>query len=84
MVILDAHSPREDIEKCENDLDIAEESIFMMETDKMKLMDPNALKHEQAHTLDVCLLKIFNYFIIQCYQDEELNWDKAKSKYIAI
>lgn len=40
-------------------------------------------RHTVAHTLDVCLDKLFNYITAECHSSKsgELKWDKTKTLY---
>lgn len=41
------------------------------------------MKHSVAQSLDVCLDRIFNYMLVECYDAETgmLNWERSKSLY---
>lgn len=76
LIILDVNAPREDIEAAENDVD-----MFEMDEDVEEGRD--RMKHPIAHTLDVCMDKILNYFILECHdlQSGQISWDKTKELY---
>lgn len=82
LILLDVNAPRDEILAAENDQD---EDIFSMEVDKaqQKTTDLNETKHPIAHTLDICLDKILNFFIAECYDSQtgELNWLRTKNLY---
>lgn len=53
--------------------------VFEMDEDGKE----NNMKHPLAHTLDVCMDKLLNYFLTECHDltTGELLWDKTKSLY---
>lgn len=82
LVLLDVHAPKEEIERQEQTIEMADEAMFEIEEIK-KPINPDAMKHQIAHTLDICMDKIFNYFITECHDipPGELNWERTKSLY---
>lgn len=77
---MDVNAPREEIEMAENE---EEEDIFPLDDTKTIATNVNNV-HIVAHTLDVCLDKLFNYFITECHDvtTNTIDWDKTKSKII--
>lgn len=77
---MDVSAPREEITKLQDE----EEEMFLMEDDA-KTTTTISLDciHSIAHTLDVCLDKIFNYIYSECHESgtNDLNWSKTKSLY---
>ncbi|XP_018329477.1 RNA polymerase I-specific transcription initiation factor RRN3 [Agrilus planipennis] len=84
LVLLDVHSPREEIEKHEQDMGL-EDCIFNFDDDKSVYQQnlENKVKHPLAHTLDICMDKMFNFCYIEVYNTDtgELNWEKLKGLY---
>lgn len=41
------------------------------------------MRHDVAHTLDVCLDRLFNFVIVECHDLDTgtVNWEKSKSLY---
>ncbi|EFA10824.2 RNA polymerase I-specific transcription initiation factor RRN3 [Tribolium castaneum] len=77
LIIMDVSAPREEIAKLE------EEEIFMMDESKTNTTINLDCVHSMAHTLDVCLDKVFNYIYSECHEPgtNDLNWGKTKSLY---
>lgn len=66
LVILDVNAPRTAIEELESDdedeEDDEEPEMFEMDDcEKKAIKDDEPMKHAIAHTLDICMLKIFNF-----------------------
>ncbi|XP_057658400.1 RNA polymerase I-specific transcription initiation factor RRN3 isoform X2 [Diorhabda carinulata] len=85
LIIMDVNAPKEDIEKYLN----SEEDIFAMDEDSKSVKTTTTgftkvNRHELAHTLDICLDKIFNHLISECYDCEGLHWEKTKKLYFDI
>lgn len=78
MVVLDANTPREVITAEQTDDD-----IFTMDDCKSINTVTNKMKNVPAHTLDVCLDRIFNFIIVECHDLDtgQLNWEKTKKLY---
>lgn len=76
LIVLDVNAPREEIVTAENDCD-----VVMFEMDEDYVHD-NKMKHLVAHTLDICMDKLLNYFILECHdvQTGQLSWEKAKGR----
>lgn len=74
MIALDVNAPRDQIEQYEYN----QEEVFNMEEEEF---DESRLKHPVAHTLDVCMDKMFNYFITECHDMStgQLVWENTKS-----
>ncbi|KAF2881222.1 hypothetical protein ILUMI_24946 [Ignelater luminosus] len=84
LVLLDVNAPKEDIENAENDIEMEEDGIFPLDDDiKSTKAVSDKVKHPIAHTLDVCLDKVFNYCIVESHDIEtgQLNWEKTKRLY---
>ncbi|KAJ8945039.1 hypothetical protein NQ318_019034 [Aromia moschata] len=83
LVILDVNAPKEEIEKFIND----DEEIFPMDDTKSTKTCTTSFtvvnRHAVAHTLDVCLDKMFNHFVSECHDKEtgDLNWENTKRLY---
>lgn len=91
MILLDVNAPRTEIEDAEDDenddkLD-DDENIFEMDHDG----DENTIKdmkHPVAHSLDICLNRLFLYMHNECHnasdtgQDWIFEWEKAKLIYL--
>jgi RNA polymerase I-specific transcription initiation factor RRN3 len=79
LVAMDVSIPREDINKADED-----DSIFMMDEDP-RANTAMSLEHINiiAHTLDICLDKVFNYVYSECHEPgtNQLDWTKTKSLY---
>lgn len=75
---MDVSAPREEIEKLQNEA----ESYMMNDDSKtnitVRLQDISGV----AHTLDVCMDKMFEYFYSVCHQADsvDLDWSQTKSK----
>ncbi|CAH1185721.1 unnamed protein product [Phyllotreta striolata] len=85
LIIMDVNAPREEIEKYLN----ADEEMFLMDEETKSIKSSTTAftqvnRHALAHTLDVCLDKIFNYFVSECHdsQTKEIIWEKAKNLYL--
>lgn len=78
LIVLDVNAPREEIVTAENDCDV---DMFEMDEDYIQDND-NKMKHLVANTLDICMDKLLNYFILECHdiQTGQLSWDKAKGR----
>ncbi|CAH0555911.1 unnamed protein product [Brassicogethes aeneus] len=77
LVIMDVNAPKGDIEKAANS---GSEEIFLMDDDTCSVKTSSS--HNIAHTLDVCLAKLYNYIIEECHSPAgELDWNKTKSLY---
>lgn len=76
-MVLDANAPKERIYEDNND-----EDVFTMDDCKSVKSDSRT-KNLVAHTLDVCLDRIFNFIVVECHDLDTgvLNWDKTKSIY---
>ncbi|KAF5273907.1 hypothetical protein FQA39_LY01022 [Lamprigera yunnana] len=75
LVLLDVNAPRKDIEKCEN---VVDDTIFEIED---KNFHCDKMKHPVAHTLDICLFKILNHFMMLTQESGEFNLEKTKKLY---
>jgi RNA polymerase I-specific transcription initiation factor RRN3 len=79
LVAMDVSIPREEINKADED-----DSIFMMDEDP-RANTAMSLEHINiiAHTLDICLDKVFNYVYSECHEPgtNQLDWTKTKSLY---
>lgn len=79
---MDVNAPKYQILQAE---EADDDEIFSMDEDKAIriISDTTDTKHPIAHILDICLDKIINFLIAECYnvQTGELYWDKAKSLY---
>lgn len=75
---MDVSAPREEIEKLQND----EEAFMINDESKTNITVSLRDIHVVAHTLDVCMDKMFNYFYSECHQagTADLDWSKTKSK----
>lgn len=61
-----------------------EDGVFSLDDDTKSIkVASDKIKHPVAHTLDVCLDKVFNYFIVESHDIEtgQLDWEKIKRKY---
>lgn len=80
LVILDVNAPREEILKSMDD-----DEMFLMEDDARTIKTTTTVvnSHAIAHTLDVCLDKIYNYMIAECHNSDtgELLWKQTKAMY---
>lgn len=84
--MLDANAPKEKISQdnnSEEDLLFAMDDCKSVKSFKTVSSNCDGMKHEIAHTLDVCLDRIFNFMVIECHDLETgtLNWEKTKSLY---
>uniref|UniRef100_A0A1Y1MD29 RNA polymerase I-specific transcription initiation factor RRN3 n=2 Tax=Photinus pyralis TaxID=7054 RepID=A0A1Y1MD29_PHOPY len=77
LVLLDVNAPREDIERKENEV---EDDLFKFD-DASQQTSCDKMKHNIAHTLDICLYKIFNQIMMISHESGEFNWDQTKSLY---
>lgn len=80
--MFDVNASREKIVAAEENCDV---DMFLMDED-LEGEASNAsdrMKDVLAHTLDVCMDKVFNYLILECHnlQTGQLDWEKAKSLY---
>lgn len=79
---MDVNAPREEI----TEEQIADDDIFQMDdckSVKSSVVDSDKMKHLVAHTLDVCLERLFNFIVIECHDLDTgtLNWEKSKKLY---
>lgn len=77
LVLLDANAPREEVESKENEI---ENNLFEFDDASIKV-NCDKMKHEIAHTLDVCLCKIFHHIMMITHESGQFNWDQTKSLY---
>ncbi|CAG9821895.1 unnamed protein product [Phaedon cochleariae] len=84
LVIMDVNAPREEIERYLN----AEEEMFSVDDDVRSVKTSTTAftqvnRHSLAHTLDICLDKMFNYAISECHDANtgEVDWEKTKTLY---
>lgn len=79
LVDLDANAPKEKIYEDSNN----DEDVFTMDDCKSVKSESFRTKNLVAHTLDICLDRIFNFIIVECHNLDtgQLNWDKTKSIY---
>lgn len=79
LIVLDVNASRDEIEAAENQCDV---DMFEMDEDYTEGDNTDRMKHGVAHTLDVCMDKLLNYFILECHdlQTGQLSWEKAKSE----
>lgn len=77
LVLLDSNASRETIQSTEEE----GEELFSMDGDTI-INNGNMRKHE-ANALDLCLDKLFKYYLMECHDWEKgaLDWDKAKNLY---
>ncbi|XP_022920873.1 RNA polymerase I-specific transcription initiation factor RRN3 [Onthophagus taurus] len=78
LVILDVNAPKDEIEKAKCDF-IADNSAIQMGGEDFE----DKIHHTIGHTLDVCIDRIFNYFVSECEdrRNGNLDWDKLKLLY---
>lgn len=85
LVILDVHAPRKAIEELESDDEDEDEDeepeIFEMDDcDKKSEKDDEPMKHAIAQTLDICMLKIFEFLNNKNPQALNLNDTERQQK----
>ncbi|XP_023296481.2 RNA polymerase I-specific transcription initiation factor RRN3 [Lucilia cuprina] len=85
LVILDVHAPRSEIEELESDDESEDEEedpeMFEMddcEKDTAKADEP--MKHAIAHTLDVCMLKLFKFLEVKSEQTPNATDNERQQK----
>ena len=78
--MLDINAPKNEIEEAELN-DEMDEDTFMFDEDDTSISCN--MRHPVAQTLDICLVKVLNYFRMECYNIEmrEIDWMKTKSVY---
>lgn len=79
LIVLDVNAPREDIDAAEYDSEV---DMFAMD-EEHEVTDGNRMRHQVAHTLDVCMDKLLNFFILECHDlsTGQLSWEKTKGEY---
>lgn len=79
-MLLDVNAPKEEIERFEQNGDMDEDLFYF---DDLKKSKNDAIKHPIAHTLDICMDRIFNFLISECHDVStgQLDWEKAKALY---
>lgn len=72
LVEIDAHLPKDELDRLECSVDVEIDDIFSMDVDG-DCTKVDSVKSEAAcfsHTLDICLRKIFMYMKTTCYDDD--------------
>ncbi|XP_050436123.1 RNA polymerase I-specific transcription initiation factor RRN3-like isoform X2 [Adelges cooleyi] len=84
LVEIDAHIPKEELDRLKNCLTVETEDIFEMDIDEAS-MQADPVKREAEcllRTLDLSILRIFEFFNLSCHdKDGILIWDNTKSLY---
>lgn len=72
LVEIDAHIPREELDRLESNGNVGIEDIFPMDVDgECMQVDPDKLEAESySHTLDVCLRRLFMYMNTTCHDPD--------------
>lgn len=72
---MDVNAPKEEINKVMNS---DSNEIFQMEEDTCSVKTTSSC-HNIAHTLDICMDKMFNYIIQECHNpDGSVRWEQTK------
>ncbi|KAG5889235.1 hypothetical protein JTB14_006371 [Gonioctena quinquepunctata] len=85
LIIMDVNAPREEIEKflnCDDEMFTLDDDARSVKTSTTAFTQVN--RHVVADTLDVCLDKLFNYFITECHDGNsgEVDWERTKKLYL--